>query len=41
LPSNPIGTVKRTKADLGVLIRIEEPSEPILKEAVYADFFKS
>jgi site-specific DNA-methyltransferase (adenine-specific) len=36
-----VGTVEREKAELGVLITLEAPSKPMLKEAVEAGFYKS
>jgi DNA modification methylase len=36
-----VGTIDREKADMGVLITLDEPSRPMLKEAVDAGFFKS
>jgi DNA modification methylase len=36
-----VGTIEREKAELGVLITLEEPSKPMLREAVDAGFYKS
>jgi site-specific DNA-methyltransferase (adenine-specific) len=36
-----VGTIEREKAELGVLITLEEPSNPMLREAVDAGFYKS
>ncbi len=36
-----VGTLQREKAEIGVLITLEEPSKPMVKEAVEAGFFKS
>jgi site-specific DNA-methyltransferase (adenine-specific) len=36
-----VGTIDREKADIGVLITLEEPSKHMTKEAVDAGFFKS
>jgi SAM-dependent methyltransferase len=36
-----VGTIEREKAEIGVLLTLEEPSKPMLKEAVDAGFFKS
>lgn len=36
-----VGTVEREKAQLGVLITLEPPSRPMVKEAIDAGFYKS
>ena len=36
-----IGVLGREKAEIGVLITLEEPSKPMLREAVEAGFYKS
>jgi site-specific DNA-methyltransferase (adenine-specific) len=36
-----VGTMEREKAEIGVLITLEAPSKPMLKEAVEAGFYKS
>jgi hypothetical protein len=36
-----VGTIGREKAEIGVLITLERPSAPMVKEAVDAGFFKS
>jgi hypothetical protein len=36
-----VGTIEREKAQLGVLITLEPPSRPMVKEAVDAGFYKS
>lgn len=36
-----VGTIEREKAELGVLITLEDPSKPMLREAVDAGFYKS
>lgn len=36
-----VGTIEREKAEIGVLITLEEPSKPMLREAVDAGFYKS
>jgi DNA modification methylase len=36
-----VGTIEREKAELGVLITLEEPSKPMVHEAVDAGFYKS
>ncbi len=36
-----VGTIDREKAEIGVLITLEEPSKPMVKEAVEAGFYKS
>jgi DNA modification methylase len=36
-----VGTIEREKAQIGVFITLEEPSKPMLREAVDAGFYKS
>jgi len=36
-----VGVINREKSEIGVLITLEEPSKPMLKEAVEAGFYKS
>jgi site-specific DNA-methyltransferase (adenine-specific) len=35
------GVIEREKAEIGVLISMEKPSKPMLKEAAEAGFYKS
>ena len=35
------GVIEREKAEIGVLISMEEPTKPMLKEAAEAGFYKS
>ena len=36
-----VGTIEREKAELGVLITLEEASKPMIHEAIQAGFYKS